>query len=130
MAKAFHCRPREMFGLTDEDDSWLGLQIDRSVWKFGSFIEGKIHEKYERPVSQTKKRNTEWVDRYTPKQIYEMIHGTLLSDEQREAQAAEAKAVRSGQVDPYSVEAEEDALAYIPPSKRGQYAVPVGPVSE
>ena len=47
-----------------------------------------------------------------------MIYGKLLSDEEREAIKAEAEAVRSGQVDPYEIEADEED--YTPPSWRGK----------
>jgi hypothetical protein len=46
-----------------------------------------------------------------------MIYDRLLSPDELSSKKLEAQAVRSGQVDPYQIEAEED---YIPPSWRGK----------
>ena len=115
-SQAFRCRPRELFGLIDSVDPWLGRMIDRAVWRWGTFIQGKIDERVERPRKKQANKN-ELVEKYSPDQIHNMIYGKIKTIEELEADAAEARAVQSGQVNPYEIEAEED---YIPPSWRGK----------
>jgi hypothetical protein len=117
MATSFNCLPREIFGLTDEDDLWLALQVDRATMRFGKFIQNRIDEQHEVPAQKRSKRNTELKAKYTPDQIHAMIYDRLLSPDELSSKKLEAQAVRSGQVDPYQIEAEED---YIPPSWRGK----------
>lgn len=121
MAKEFNCLPRAILGLTDTDDLLLAIQVDRAVMTFGTFVQARIEEQVEKPVSQQKKRQTELVQKYKPKEIRDMIYGKLISREEAAATIAVRTAVRSGQVNPYEIEDELDEGS-IPPSMRGDTA--------
>lgn len=120
MATAFNCPPAVLYGLTNTEDQWLAYQVNRAVYRFGSWMKSKIEETVERQAKPASKRRTERVPKYTSDDIHRMIYGNIVTRDQLSAIRAEAKAVQSGQVNPLEIEAEED---YIPPSFRKKSGV-------
>lgn len=74
--------------------------------------------------SLTKHADYEWVDRYSPKQIHDMLYGKLLTPDERTANNAVAEAVRSGQVSLEDLigDDEDEYYGSIPPSWRTNVA--------
>lgn len=116
MARAFHCRPSQLYGLNDETDAWLARSIDRATWLWGSTIDALMAETKEQVAPkrsgpakmQVPKRDERWLTR--------AIYGPL----ERSEGGAEVEQP-SGPLDPYAIEDADDA-DNIPPHWRGQSA--------
>jgi hypothetical protein len=81
MARAYRCRPSELFGI-GPDHAWLAYCIDRAAYWWGTFIEGKIKETKRVPAPQTKhERPMIEVPKYTPEQIRAMLRDDDGDDE-------------------------------------------------
>ena len=52
MTQDFHSLPRTILGINDSEDSSLTWYVDRTVWRFGSFIPARRNE----PTSATPDR--------------------------------------------------------------------------
>lgn len=106
MSQAFHCRPSDFFGFnSSDDDTWFAYQIDRAVFTFGSFVQARIEETIEVPVSaKPKKKNTEIKQKYSREQIQETIYGPLPD---RAPTNTPNEPNMWGNIDPYAVEIEQ-----------------------
>lgn len=55
----------------------MAYQIDRAVWRWGSWVQGRIEEQIEVPLTKGKKRQTELKQKYNAEQITNLIYGEL-----------------------------------------------------
>jgi hypothetical protein len=115
MAMKFSCPPSQIFGLTEPGDHWLAIQVNRAVFRFGTFIEARRDETVETEAPKNKRRHMIEKPKYKPEEIREMIYGPLPDPQAKERGDEVAKLTRMGLIDPTQIEAEDD---YIPPSFR------------
>jgi hypothetical protein len=84
----------------------LAYQIDRSVFRFGSWIEGKLNETHEVPVRKNARKNTTIEPKYRPDEIRRFIYGPLPTDNPNRPKGMDQFAYWQN-VDPFEVEAED-----------------------
>lgn len=117
MAQAFHCRPSQLMNLENQGNDWLVWNLNKAVFRFGSFIRAKIDEMAWLPKSHDRNDNLEYRNKYTAEDIHEMIHGDFLTEAEIAEEMEIAGKIRSGD---FNVTEIEEEAAYIPPKWRGK----------
>lgn len=122
MAQTFKERPSAFYGLTEPEDAWLALLVDRVTFLWGATVERWQREQVQVPKpSRTPKQTMMDRPKYEPEEITRMIHGPLPTPNQNASVQGVALPSSRQPLDPLAVAGiESDDVDNIPPRWRNQ----------